>query len=445
MTRKLFGTDGIRGRAYQSPLDESTVLRLGASLAKNIESAAAAPRFLVAGDTRESTETLARWLSGGILGAGGRVSWAGVLPTPAVSLLLRDGEWDAGIVISASHNPAADNGIKVLDRGGEKISRDLERHIEHALPGQPVAAGHRLPNLEPNLGGLYRQEILRTLPAARPLAGMRLVLDAANGAASGLAEEILSELGAEVTAIASAPDGSNINAGFGAAFPAALAAAVASCAADGGLALDGDADRAILVDETGAILDGDDIILAWARELKLQRRLPHDRVVATVMSNFGLEAALRSEGMSLIRCSVGDRAVRQTMVEHGAALGGEQSGHIICSHFGVTGDGILTGIQLLALAAGSGRRLSELSNLKRLPQILVNVRVGRRHPFEDLTEVATTLRQTEDCLGDRGRVLLRYSGTEPLARVMIEGEDQAEITVLAEAVAEAIRRSLPPV
>lgn len=439
---RLFGTDGIRGRAYEPPLDEGTVRRLGASLASNLGNNIPRPDFLLAGDTRESTVALAEWLGGGIQAEGATVTWGGILPTPAVSLLLRDGSWHAGIVISASHNPAADNGIKVLDGDGEKIPRALEQTLEAGLLDAQEVAGPRLPPRRNDLAERYRESLLASLPTSRPLGGMRIVLDAANGAASGLAEEVLRELGANVTSIASSPDGTNINAGVGAAFPDALAAAVASCDCDGGLALDGDADRAVLVDENGAILDGDDILLAWARALKQYDQLPQNRVVATVMSNFGLEVALRAEGMELVRCPVGDREVRRAMVEHGATLGGEQSGHIICSQFGVTGDGILTGIQLLSQAAASGRPLSALSDLKRLPQILLNVHVGARRPFEGLPAVMATLGQAEETLGDRGRVLLRYSGTEPLARVMLEGEEEAEITELANAIADSIRRSL---
>jgi phosphoglucosamine mutase len=444
MTQRLFGTDGIRGRAYEPPLDEATVRRLGVSLARRIQTAPnGAPRFLLAGDTRRSTPSLAEWLADGIRSAGGRVTWGGVLPTPAVSRLLGDGAWDAGVVISASHNPAADNGIKVLGPGGEKISRTIERRLEADLPAGPGGPGLPLAPRERGLTRRYRDLLLASLPDAAALSGLRIVVDAAHGAASGLAEGVLAAFGAEVVAIASEPDGDNINAGVGATATDALAAAVTAQGADGGLALDGDADRAILVDEHGGILDGDDILLVWARGLATGGRLPDGRVVATVMSNLGLELALRAEGMAMIRCPVGDRSVHEAMVEHGAVLGGEQSGHVICSHFGVTGDGILTGLQVLALATASGRRLSELSGLERLPQILLNVPVGRRRAFVELPQVRRTVTAAEDQLGDRGRVVLRYSGTEPLARVMLEGEDEAEITALAEAIAEALRQALP--
>ncbi len=245
-----------------------------------------------------------------------------------------------------------------------------------------------------------------------------------------------------VNAIASDPDGYNINAGCGATAPEGLAQKVVETGADAGLALDGDADRAVLVDEKGTILDGDDILLAWARRLLEQDRLPGGSVVATVMSNFGLERTLADEGMEMVRCPVGDRYVWLEMKERGAALGGEQSGHIICSHYGVSGDGLLTGSHLLAIAAEKELPLSSLSRLERLPQILINVPVPRRRPFEDLPQVSRQLAETEDRLRGKGRVLLRYSGTEPLVRVMAEGEDQAEIDQLAEDLAETIRNEL---
>ncbi len=275
-----------------------------------------------------------------------------------------------------------------------------------------------------------------------PLSGLHIVVDAANGAASGIARPFLERLGARVTAIASEPNGHNINADCGATAPGRLARTVTKLGADAGLALDGDADRAVLVDESGSILDGDDILLAWARTLRANSQLPGGRVVATVMSNFGLEDVLRDEGMELIRCPVGDRAVWLAMTEHGAALGGEQSGHIICSHYGVSGDGLLTGSHLLAIAADRGVPISALSGLERLPQILVNVAVARKQPFEELPRVSRELAHAHESLDGRGRILLRYSGTEPVARVMIEGEDGAEIRDLANSIAEAIRSEL---
>ncbi|MBD3856681.1 MAG: phosphoglucosamine mutase, partial [Acidobacteria bacterium] len=316
----LFGTDGIRGRAYDAPLDEDTVRRLGVALANDLALQCPEPQILLAGDTRASTTDLARWLASSFQATGGTVRWAGVLPTPAISHLLRQDECAAGVVISASHNPAEDNG-----------------------PG--------LPAVDSSYGEQYLDLLVASHATERPLAGLHIVVDAANGAGSAFARPLLDRLGARVSTFATDPDGHNINADCGATAPQRLAETVLELGADGGLALDGDADRSVLVDETGSVLDGDDILLAWARKLQNDRDLPGGRVVATVMSNFGLEQALVNEGMGVIRCSVGDREVWMTMKEHGAALGGEQSGHIICSHYGVSGDGLLTGTHLLAIAA----------------------------------------------------------------------------------------------
>jgi phosphoglucosamine mutase len=437
----LFGTDGIRGRALSPPLDEVTVRRLGAVVAELIGAGSSRP-VLLAGDTRASTETLARWFAGSFQAHGGRITWGGVLPTPAVSQLVRSGGYGAGVVISASHNPASDNGIKILESTGEKLADATERQIEARIAAARTTGDLPLPPLERSLPELYLRTLVAAIGGERPLAGLRLLVDAAHGAASGLAEELLEHLGARVSSIASAPDGTNINAGCGATAPARLAERVIAERADGGLALDGDADRAILVDETGAVLDGDDILLAWARQLAADERLPHRRVVATVMSNFGLERSLRRDAIELRRCAVGDRWVWQAMCQHQAALGGEQSGHVICAHHGVSGDGLLTGSQLFAIAARRGAALSGLSDLERFPQVLLNVPVRHKAPFESLPAVHRELIGAEASLQGRGRVLLRYSGTEPLARVMIEGEDAAEIHALAEQLAAVIRSEL---
>ncbi len=438
----LFGTDGIRGRAFEPPLDEDTIRRLGAALAVGLAEECSEAHILLAGDTRISTLSLAEWLASSFQAAGGKVTWAGVLPTPAVSRLLGHGDCTVGVVISASHNPAQDNGIKILAPGGEKLADERERHLEASIPESPIEIGPGLPPIDESLAEHYLDLLVASHVTKNPLSGLHIVVDAANGAASGIARPFLERLGARVTAIASEPNGHNINADCGATAPGRLARTVTKLGADAGLALDGDADRAVLVDESGSILDGDDILLAWARTLRANSQLPGGRVVATVMSNFGLEGVLRDEGMELIRCPVGDRAVWLAMTEHGAALGGEQSGHIICSHYGVSGDGLLTGSHLLAIAADRGVPISALSGLERLPQILVNVAVARKQPFEELPRVSRELAHAHESLDGRGRILLRYSGTEPVARVMIEGEDGAEIRDLANSIAEAIRSEL---
>ena len=437
----LFGTDGIRGRAFEPPLDEDTVRRLGAVVAEALDDGPGR-HILLAGDTRASTEQLARWFAGSFQAAGGLVTWGGVLPTPAVSQLVRCGTYNAGVVISASHNPAHDNGIKILGSTGEKLADATERRIEGRIRSIRPAGDVDLPAVDPSLAERYLRVLVESVGGGEPLAGLRLVVDAAHGAASGLAEDLLARLGARVASVASTPDGDNINASCGATAPAQLAATVVSSGADGGIALDGDADRAILVDEKGKVLDGDDVLLAWSRQLAHENLLPHRRVVATVMSNFGLERSLHQDGIELVRCSVGDRWVWQAMREHEAALGGEQSGHVICSHYGVSGDGMLTGTHIMAIAVRREMPLSRLSDLERSPQVLINVPVRRKMPFDSVPLIHRELAGTEQQLIGRGRVLLRYSGTEPLARVMIEGDDDAEIHALAEQLAEAIRTEL---
>lgn len=440
--RRLFGTDGIRGIALEPPLDETTVRRLGTALAELLGRQQGSPRLLLAGDTRASTETLASWLAGSFHAAGGRVTWVGVLPTPAVSHLLRDGGHAAGAVISASHNPAADNGIKILGPGGEKLPEAAEEELEALMDAARPESGPTLPPPDRSLVSRYLDLLLATHGGGRPLAGLRVVVDAAHGAAAGLAETVLEELGARVEAVASSPDGTNINRGCGATAPRWLADEVRTRGAHCGLALDGDADRALVVDELGNVLDGDDILLVWARHLERGGRLWGRRVVATVMSNFGLERALARSGINLHRCAVGDRAVWLAMRDQNATLGGEQSGHVICSHHSVTGDGLITGSHVLAIAAASGEPLSRASDLTRLPQVLLNVPVRRMDPFEQLPRVWRELCRTEEHLNGRGRVLLRYSGTERLARVMVEGENAREIEDLANILAEAIRVEL---
>ncbi len=427
MTERLFGTDGIRGVALQPPLDRHTVTRLGAALAGHLRSRGGAARILMAGDTRRSTGVLAEWLGGAFLAAGGTVTWGGVLPTPAVSRLLRaGGGYDAGVIISASHNPAEDNGIKLVDAGGAKWSVEAESLLEERLAaiadGVPSVA---LPAVAGALPQRYAALLLDTLPP-RPLEGMRVVIDAANGAASAVAGPLFAALGAEPRVLNDRPDGTNINAECGALFPKRLADEVSRRGADAGVALDGDADRAILVTHTGRVLDGDDALLVWARALHREGVLPGGSVVATVMSNLGLEVTLRREGLRLARCAVGDREVWDTMQREGAALGGEQSGHVICAHHSVTGDGLLTSAHLLAIARRTGAPLEALADLERFPQLLVNVPVSRRLPLDDVPELAAAVRAEEDGLSGGGRVFVRFSGTEPVLRIMVEAGREAE-------------------
>ncbi len=439
---ELFGTDGIRGRPFAPPLDEPTVRRLGAALALELTGHEDPPHLLLAGDTRRSTEILAGWLAEAFQAGGGRVTWGGVLPTPAVSHLLAAGGFTAGVVVSASHNPAHDNGIKVLAATGEKLEEAAEERLESLHAAVRPGSGPPLPERDHTLSLRYLHRLASIFSTSQPLAGLTLVVDAANGAASALAGPLLTRLGANVTVICDRPDGDNINDSCGATAPGRLVETVRTRGADGGLALDGDADRSLVVDGDGRVLDGDDLLLAWGRALHRRGSLPGARVVATVMSNFGLERALARDGIALERSAVGDRNVWLAMREHGAALGGEQSGHVICSHHAVTGDGLLTGTQVLAIAATTGKPVASLSDLERLPQVLLNVPVQRKPPFAEVPVLRSSLAHTEAVLAGRGRVLLRYSGTEPLARVMVEGEDAAEIAGLAHELADSLRAAL---
>jgi len=418
---RLFGTDGMRGVAFEPPLDQETIMRLGWALARHLQERALPLRVLLAGDTRASTPVLAGWLARAFAAAGGEVVWAGVLPTPAVSHLLRDANgFGAGVVVSASHNPAADNGIKLVAARGAKWPVAEEASLEARLAESRGGWGDGwLPPEAQELRSRYVATLAQGL-SGKPLAGLHLLVDAAQGAASPVAEEFFSRLGAEVEVLNASPDGANINASCGALHPEELAQAVVARGADAGAAFDGDADRAVLVTHTGRILDGDDILHLWGRHLAAAGKLPGQTVVATVMSNLGLEVALAANGIRLVRCAVGDREVWETMEREGVVLGGEQSGHIICAHHAVTGDGLLTAAHVLAIAREQRRPLEELADLQHFPQVLRNVRVSRRLPVAEVPELAGAIARAEEELGDVGRVLVRYSGTEPLLRIMVE-------------------------
>jgi phosphoglucosamine mutase len=438
---RLFGTDGVRGRALTYPLDRSTVSQLGHALAEQLRLAGQPRRVLLAGDTRASTPALAAWMGGAFAASGGEVVWAGVLPTPAVSHLVREmGGFGAGIIVSASHNPAADNGIKLVTGKGVKWpvaeEEQLESRIE-ATVREPVIAP--LPAVESDLGERYTSLVIRTLRAS-PLQSLRIVVDAAHGAAARVAEPVLGGLGASVTMINALPDGTNINFDCGALHPEHLAATVVEHGADAGVALDGDADRAVLVTHTGRVLDGDDLLDLWGRSLDREDRLPGRALVATVMSNLGLTIACQRHGLRLARCPVGDREVWEAMGRESAALGGEQSGHIICAHHAVTGDGLLTAAHVLAVVAANGHPLEDLARLDHFPQVLLNVRVGSRRPLTEVPPLESAIKAHTARLGEEGRVLVRYSGTEPLLRIMVEAptDHEAEATARALAV-EAIR------
>ncbi len=446
---RLFGTDGIRGRFGEPPLDRATVTALAVHLAATLRERGdgAAPRVVLGGDTRESTPEICRWLAAGLERGGVDVRYAGVIPTPGVAYLTRHTGAAAGVVVSASHNPYPDNGIKLIDPQGTKWSDEDELALERRLLADRQMSIPDLPPDRPAIDADLRQSYLRhlaaTVPGERPLDGLRAVLDAGNGAASFYARELFERLGAGVTLLHAEPDGRNVNESCGSTAPGEMAARVVSEGADLGAAFDGDADRCILADERGEVRDGDAILYLWATCLQRSGRLVPPRIVATSMSNLGLEKALAAEGIGVVRCNVGDRYVVETMRQEGILLGGEQSGHIVESELASTGDGLLTAVHMAALRHQAGRPLSEmLAPFRRYPQILLNVKVAKKVDFKNLPAVSAKARAVEDRLGEDGRLVLRYSGTEPLARIMIEGPEQEMIDALAEELAVAIRGEL---
>lgn len=438
--RSLFGTDGIRGRAGEYPLDPATVSRVGAALASTLHlGGRPVPLTVVLGcDTRISSPGIVAALTGGLLSAGAGVRFAGVVPTPAVAYLVRTLGADAGISVSASHNPWPDNGIKVFSAQGRKLpdelEAELERRIATALPVEPVP-----PAEDSALAGLYEEHLVAKLPAR--LDGLKVVLDCANGAAFRVAPEAFRRAGAEVVPLAVSPDGRNINEGCGALHPEAMANAVVRSGAHLGLALDGDADRAILADGDGRVLDGDDVLLLWALELEREGAKP-SAVVGTVMSNWGLEEALSARGVRLVRAAVGDRYVVEEMERHAALLGGEQSGHLIRADLTTTGDGTLTGLHVAAAVAATGVPLSVGPRFARAPQVLRNVRVRERVPFERIPGFPHVVAGAESRIAGSGRILVRYSGTELLARVMVEGTDRGTVEAIADELAGALQVAL---
>src|ERR671912_912159 len=428
MSTRLFGTDGVRGRAGTYPLDHVTVRRIGAALVRALPPGAA--RVLIGRDTRESGLWLERELAHGARAGGGEVVSAGVIPTPGVAYLTRSSDFTAGVVISASHNPFEDNGIKVFSGGGEKFSEDLERHVESIVADASwdVPAGDADAVPGEALVDRYLAHVREALPDAGTLARARVAVDCANGATTTVAPRLFRELGFDVTLIGANPEGRNINLDCGSTHPELLAATVREKGCRLGVAFDGDGDRAIFVDATGRVIDGDAVLLMCARQMQAQGRLAGNALVATVMSNIGLELALRESGIELVRTSVGDKYVMEEMLRRDLPIGGEQSGHIIFSDHLFTGDGIATALNVLRVMAETGRELADLaSELVAYPQTLVNVRVRARKDLATVPAVVDVMKQVEERLAGEGRLLVRYSGTEPLLRIMIEGRDQHEI------------------
>jgi phosphoglucosamine mutase len=454
--QRLFGTDGIRGVAGEFPLDDRTVAEFGRSLVFNLAAEIGRePRIVVGRDTRESGSMIERALTRGALAAGATVESAGVITTPGVAYITRVKSFDAGVVISASHNPYRDNGIKVFSPSGKKLGDQMERRIEadlqSATEGDSAKANQaNVEHAEAPQNGreaeyreLYVDYLVREVGRGLSLEGMRIAIDCANGAAFQIAPEVFRRLGSQLQVFSDQPDGQNINEGCGSLHLERLQAEVVSRNLDLGVAFDGDADRALFVDARGHTVDGDTALLALADLFRARGWLKGDVVVATVMSNVGLEIALRERGIELVRAPVGDRYVLEELLTRGASLGGEQSGHIIFPEISLAGDGLITAIELLRAVRESGRTLGQLSRqMTRYPQVLVNVRVRTKPGLETLPGVNAEMARLESELEGRGRLLVRYSGTENLARVMIEGENETTIKEqahrLAAIIAEAI-------
>ncbi len=445
MRKKLFGTDGVRGAAGAYPLDAPTISRLGQALVALLERKGLGARVLVGRDTRESGPWIERALARGVRAGGGEAVSAGVIPTSAVSYLTKTHGFAAGAVISASHNPFEDNGIKVFSPLGVKIPDEWELEVEaDVLDGRGRLPGHEADvDVDPRLAGDYADHLAGLVKGVRATAGLKVVLDCANGASSVVGPDVLRGLGFEVEALHAAPDGRNINAGCGSLHPQALASRVRETGAAIGIALDGDADRALWVDGNGRLLSGDHTLFVQALHMEETGRLRTKEVVATTMSNMGLERALEERGLGLVRARVGDKYVHEEMVARGANLGGEQSGHTIFLDDLPTGDGLLTALRMLEVMAARGRPLAELvEGLTEFPQTLVNVRVREKPDFEEYPEIMAAVEVTKATLGRDGRIDLRYSGTEPLARVMVEARDRAAVDSCARLVAEAVRKHL---
>lgn len=447
--KPLFGTDGIRGEAGQFPLDAATVNAIGYSLARHLSRTTGAPEIVIGRDTRESGEWIERALIGGAMRAGGNCLSAGVITTPGVAFLTRKLDADAGVVISASHNPYQDNGIKIFSPSGQKMDDSFEQVIEAdifaGVEQQPSSADSIAPSPEQEaaLQQDYLAFLLDQIGAGLDLRKLKIVIDCANGASSALAPELFSRLGANVVAINATPDGRNINLNCGSLHIDSLRERVAAEKADLGVAFDGDADRSLFVDEKGNFVDGDATLWVLANHLRSHDRLNDDTVVATVMSNIGLEIAFRAAGIKLVRTDVGDKYVLDELLRLKASLGGEQSGHIILPELSLAGDGMITALSLVRALRESEKSLGQATRgFQTYPQILVNVRVREKHPFAELPSVQAAADEVEKQLENKGRLLLRYSGTERLARIMIEGEHQDEIKTYAQKIAAAIEREL---
>jgi phosphoglucosamine mutase len=450
-TRKLFGTDGIRGVANRDPMTAETALRLGQAVAQRFRRGGHRGRIVIGKDTRLSGYMLESAMQAGIVSAGADVMLVGPLPTPGIAFITSSMRADAGVVISASHNPYQDNGIKIFAADGFKLPDEVEADIERRM--EAIAGGDTAARAKPDgIGkatriddavGRYVQFLKHAFPKELTLDGIKVVVDCSNGAAYQVAPQVFQELGAEVSELNVWPDGRNINYNCGALHPEAMAEEVRMTGAHLGVALDGDADRLILADEKGNVVDGDQVMAILGTRMLERGVLPQKTVVATVMSNLGLERALSAKGGRLVRTAVGDRYVVEAMRADGLTLGGEQSGHIIFLDHATTGDGMVAALMVLAVMVREGVPLSELARaMTRYPQVLLNFAVARKRPFEEMPSVQKVIAAVERQLGAEGRVVVRYSGTESKARVMIEGTDEAGIRAHADNIARTLQEAL---
>jgi phosphoglucosamine mutase len=443
---RYFGTDGVRGRANADLTPELALAVASAAarvLASHDPDASHRPFAVLGRDPRASSEMLEAAVAAGLTSAGADVRLVGVLPTPAVAYLTQLYGADLGVVLSASHNPMPDNGVKLFARGGQKLPDDIEAEIEAEVDAgwtgpRPTGASVGRITVSGDGAAEYAAHLLKSAPAS--LAGLKVVVDCAHGAASSVAGDLFASAGADVVVVAGEPDGLNINDGVGSTHIHALATAVLSHSADLGVALDGDADRCLAVDATGAVVDGDQILAICAKALKEQSLLAEDTVVATVMSNLGFHHAMRDAGIDVLTTAVGDRYVLEALTGKGLSLGGEQSGHVIFTDAATTGDGLLTALRLMGCMAAEGRSLAELATVvQRLPQVMVNVRVADRASVSSSAAVQRAVAEASAELGDEGRILLRPSGTEQLIRVMVEAATQDRADAIAHRVADVVR------
>jgi len=443
--RQLFGTDGVRGVANIHPMTAEVALQLGRALAYVIKYGPGRPRIVVGKDTRLSGYLLEYAITAGICSMGVDVLLLGPLPTPGIAFITHSMRADAGVVISASHNPYQDNGIKFFSGDGFKLPDQIEAHIEK-LMSDPEVDGARPTAMEigqafriDDARGRYISYLKENFPKELELDGLRIVLDCAHGATYKVAPEVFSELGAEIIPIGVRPNGKNINRKCGTTYPQAMATLVKRHRADLGIAFDGDGDRCIMVDHNGQLVNGDHILGICALDMQRRKTLPKRTVVGTVMSNLGLELALKQQGLRLLRAPVGDRYVLEEMKKGGYVLGGEQSGHLVFLDYSTTGDGILTALRLLAVMVRENKPLAELANfMENYPQILINLEVKEKKDLHSLPKARHALREAERRLGSQGRLLVRYSGTEAKLRIMAEGEDQLKTEQVAQDLAQTL-------